>query len=76
MDTRIEVLAEVICDHAKHHADLLYEAQGRDRGYKYHAYRRIENLCVEIFDVLEQYRQSHPEEYEPIKRVSRSAEAG
>lgn len=72
MDTRIEVLTEVVCDYAKGKADLLYEAQGRDRGYKYHAYRRIENLCIEIFDVLEQYRQNHPEEYDPVKRTNKA----
>lgn len=64
MDTRIEVLAEVIRDHAKHHADLLCG------GDKYHAYRRIENLCAEISEVIEQYRQDHTQEYEPVRRVS------
>jgi hypothetical protein len=72
MDTRIEVLAEVICDHAKHHADLLHEGGNPRDKDKYRAYRRIEWLCVEVFEALEQYRQAHPEEYEPVKRTSRS----
>ena len=61
MDTRIEVLAEVILDRAKLNADLF--AEGRNRGDKYHAYRRIENLCRDMLGVLEEYRRDHPEEY-------------
>jgi hypothetical protein len=70
MDTKIEVLADVILEYAKNKADLF--DQGRNYADKYRAYRRIEWLSVEMLDVLEQYRQAHLEEYEPVKRTSRS----
>lgn len=64
MDSRIEELALIIAERAGDAAESVRRAADGLRGDRYHSWKRLHYLAREMQAVIDDYRKSHPEEYE------------
>jgi hypothetical protein len=66
MDSRIEELAQIIRERAREAAHNVQAAADGIRGDRFYSWNRLFQLSAEMQTVIDDYRKSHPEEYEDM----------